>query len=140
MPEQNNTQPTAHNRHRMMKTPFEFNFKLHKFSPNSLANAMPEHRILSILGPAAYMGKTKKIERFWFSFILAFTIQGCKPAKFNQPCLVLMEFQAKPQKTFAKVSQKSFSVLPVLKTNHEVIAKSDDDNIATGMLCRAMAS
>ena len=86
-----------------MKTPSEFYFKLHKFSTNPLAYAMPDHRILTILGPATYVGKTKKIERLRFSFILAFAIPGCKPAKFDQPCLVLMEFQAKLQKTFINV-------------------------------------
>jgi hypothetical protein len=124
----------------MMKTPFELSFKLHKFSSNPLANAMSEHRILSILGPAAYVGKTKKIKRLRFSFTLAFAILGCKPAKFYQPRFVLMELQAKLQKTFAKVGQESFSVLPELETNHEVVAKPDDDNIATGMLSPPLVS
>ena len=88
-----------------METPSEFCFKLHKLSSNPLANAMSEHRVLSILGPAAYVGKTKKIKRLRFPTALAFAVLGCKPAKLNQPCLVLMEFQAKLQKTLSKFSQ-----------------------------------
>jgi hypothetical protein len=68
------------------------------------------------------MGKTEKIERPWFSFTLAFTILGSKPAELDQPCLVLMEFQVKLQKTFPKISQEPFSVFAVLKANHKVIA------------------
>jgi hypothetical protein len=68
------------------------------------------------------MGKTENIECPWFSFTLAFTILGSKPAELDQPCLVLMEFQAKLQKTFPKISQEPFSVFAVLKANHKVIA------------------
>ena len=116
-----------------MKTPFEFYFKLLKFSSNPLANAMSEHRKLPFLGPATNVRKTKKVKRLRFSTALAFAFLSCKPAKLDQPCLVLMEFQAKLQKTFPKLHQKSLSVFSVLKTNYEVVAKPDDDNIATGM-------
>ena len=40
----------------MMKTPFELYSELHKFSSNTLANTMSEHRRLSILGPATDVG------------------------------------------------------------------------------------
>ena len=80
------------------------------------------------------MGKTEKIERLWFSFTLAFTILSSKPAKLDQPSLVLMEFQVKLQKTFPKISQEPFSVFAVLKANHKVIAIPNDDNITIGML------
>lgn len=116
-----------------MKTPLQFYFKLHKFGSHSLANDVPEHHILPILGLTADVGKAKKIERLRLSFTLAFAIVGRKPPKFNQPCLVLMEFQAKPHKTFTKVSQEPFGILPVLEAKHEVIAEPDDDHIATGM-------
>ena len=117
-----------------MKTPFKFYFKLHKFCPNPLANGMSKHHELPVFSLTTYMGKTEKIERLWFSFTLAFTILGSKPAELDQPCLVLMEFQVKLQKTFPKISQEPFSVFAVLKANHKVIAIPDDDNITIGML------
>ncbi len=85
-----------------MKTPLEFLFEHHKFCTNPLANAMSEHRELPILGLAAYMGKTEKIECFWLSFTLAFTILGSKPAELDQPCLVFMEFQLKRSRRSAR--------------------------------------
>ncbi|MDF1591855.1 MAG: hypothetical protein P1P89_10105 [Desulfobacterales bacterium] len=117
-----------------MKAPLEFHFKLHKFCPYPLANAMSEHHELPVLSLTAYMGKTEKIERFRFSFILTFTILGSKSAELDQPCFVLMKFQVKLQKTFPKISQEPFSVFAVLKANHKVIAIPDDDNLTTGML------
>ena len=116
-----------------MKTPSELYLQLHKFSPNPLANAMSKNRKLTVLGLAAYMRKTKEIESLRLA--LAFTILGCKPTELDQPRFVLMQFQVESQKTLPKVSQEPFSVLAVLKADHKVIAKPDDDNITTGMLC-----
>ena len=133
MPEQNHTQPFAHSRHRMMKTPFEFCFKLHKLRPYPLVNAMSENRIFPVLGLPTYVGKTQEIKRFRFPLTTSFAVLGCKPAKFDKPRLALMEFQIELQKTFPKLHQEPLRVLPVLESNHEVIAKPDNDNIATGV-------
>jgi len=51
-----------------------------------------------------------------------------------------MQFQTKSQKTFPKISQEPFSVPAVLKADHKVIAKPNDDNITTDMLAPPLVS
>jgi hypothetical protein len=133
MPEQHHTQPLPHSRHRMMQTSFELCFKLHQFRPNPLVNAMTENRIFAISGLPTYVSKTKKIKCFRLSFTPSLAVLDCKPPKLNKPRLALMEFQIELPKTLPKLSQEPLRVLPVLETNHEVIAEPDHDDIARGV-------
>jgi hypothetical protein len=140
MTEQYNPQPFAHNRNRAMKTPPELNFKLPKFGTYPLADAVPIYDEFPVPASATYMGKTKKVKRLRFALALAFAVLGSKTAKLNQPCFILVKLQIKLQKSLPKFHQKSLGIFSILKADHKVVAKPDDDDITTALFTPPLLS
>jgi len=123
-----------------MKAPSELNFKLHKLSPYPLADAMPINDEFPIPTFATNMSKAKKVEHLWFALAFAFAVVGGKTAKLDQPSFALVKLQVELRKSLLKFHQKSFGIFSVLKADHKVVAKPDNDNISTAMLTSPLLS
>jgi len=59
------------------------------------------------------------------------SIVGCKIAKLDQPRLLGMQSQIELGESFLQILVKPLGVRPVLKSNDEVICKSDDNHVAS---------
>src|SRR5260370_28685612 len=88
-----------------------------------------EHPVASLL--ATDVREAKKIECLRLPLPAPFPIVGCKVAKLDQPRFLGMQSQLELGESLHQILVKPLGVRPVLKSNDEIISKSDDDYVTS---------
>jgi len=73
--------------------------------------------------------EAQKVEALRFPVAAVSSILVRMAAKFDEPCLVGMQLQAKLRESFAEFREESLGLLSVLEPNDEVIGKTHDDHV-----------
>jgi len=78
------------------------------------------------------MCESQEYEGFRFPLATPLSVSEGKPPELHQPRLVRMQFQTELHQPFLKITQESFGVSPILKTQHNIVSIPDDYDIARG--------
>ena len=95
-----------------------------------LSHGLPKHDEPSKSIPVTDMRETQVIEGLRLAFITPFSIFGRLAAKFDQAGFGGMQFQVEFLKSFLKRFEKLLGLLAILETDHKVIGKTHDHDIA----------
>jgi hypothetical protein len=132
MPFNHSLQPFTYLRHRLVHSSSQSRFDLLQLCSVPLAYRPPihrEHPVASLL--ATDVREAKKIECLRLPLPASFPIVGCKVAKLDQARFLGMQFQLELGESLLQILVKPLGVRPVLKSNDEIICKSDDDHVAS---------
>ena len=80
-------------------------------------------------GPRARVREAEKLERLRLADTTRLAIPGGMPPELDQPRLLGIQLQTELREPVTKVSPEPVSVLPMLKSHHEVISEPHDHNV-----------
>ena len=123
-----------------MPATHQLGFHLVEFRPHPRSHRLsPEHETSSP-GLSTNVGKTQEVERFRLAEPPLPTAYGRISTKLHQARLLVIQLQAELRKSITKLSPEPLRIITVLKANHDVISKTNDDHITARFLATPLVS
>ena len=113
-----------------MHTPPKFFLEFLQLDTHPLSHGLPKHNEPSKSIPVTHMRETQEIEGLRLAVAPPFPISGRLAAKFDQAGFGGMQFQVELLKSFLKFFTKLLGLPAILETDHKVVGKTHDHDIA----------
>src|SRR3989338_693080 len=117
--------------HGLMHSFSQLGFHFGELASHFLRNRMPpDRKRFSLFSDSPTdVGEPEEVEGFRFPEITLLSVVGRKAAKFQNPRLLGMKFQAELEHALFEVSQKLLGLRFVLKPNNKVVGPAHDDHL-----------
>ena len=117
----------------LVHTPAQFLFDCAQFGLPSLCTGQPQYHESALAGLRAAMCEAQKVKRLRFAHATAVAVLARKAPELDQPCLALVQLQAKAFQPSGHLALKSLGIPDVLEPLDPIVGVTHDDHLAFGV-------
>src|SRR5690606_35697870 len=135
VPTDNRPQPLTLLRDGVMHAPLQLEFHLAQFGLQSLADGLPQNREVPIAPLLrADVREAEEVKGIRFALAATTSIPGREGPELDESRLVGVQLQIELSESFRQLHLKLLGFHLALKSQHDVVRKPDDDDVASGLL------